>query len=339
MTSSEVAVPVQGVPDLGGTGVDLYASLERWAAAATAAHRMAEKLVVTSFVPEAYRGRPHEATAAILAGAEMGLSPMASLKAFDVINGVAAPRAITLRAIVQSRGHRMWEVEVTDERVVVQGQRKGESVIHESVWTLERARALKLTDKDNWRKQPRAMLLARATAECARMTAADAILGIAYSAEEIADGERPPGSPVRVEAKAGTPVRVTAADILGDGAPSSADQAVPPTPADQVASQPPQAPAQQPAAELATVDADGQAVIDVGDAQPMISPEQSQELHGLARAQGRNTKARLGPIIREVTGRDVSDTKELTADEAARVIARLKADAAAAERAAAEGTA
>lgn len=164
------------------------AKLAEWAQGAHAAHSIAVNLVETSFVPQQFRGKPHEATAAILSGAEMGMSPMASLRSFDVIQGTAAARAITLRAVVQSKGHAMWEEESTETRAIVCGHRKGESKVRRSVWTLDRARGLGLLGKDNWKKQPGAMLLARATAECARLVAADAILGIPYSAEEIADG-------------------------------------------------------------------------------------------------------------------------------------------------------
>src|SRR4029077_20494647 len=80
-------------------------ALVEWAQAAQAAHELAESLVRTSFAPEKFRGKPGEATAAILAGSEVGCSPMAALRAFDIIGGVATPRAITLRAIVQSLGH------------------------------------------------------------------------------------------------------------------------------------------------------------------------------------------------------------------------------------------
>src|SRR5918997_833288 len=76
--------------------------LTEWAESARAAHQVAESLVRTAFVPEAFRNKAHEATAAILAGDEVGLSPMASLRAFDIIQGTAAPRAITHRAVVQS---------------------------------------------------------------------------------------------------------------------------------------------------------------------------------------------------------------------------------------------
>jgi hypothetical protein len=164
------------------------ASLVEWADAARAAHAIAESLVKTSFVPKQFRDKPHEATAAILSGTEVGLSPMAALRSFDIIDGTAAARAATLRAVVQSRGHDIWVVESTEHRCVMEGQRAGSSRVQRSVWTIDRAQKLGVTNKDNWRKQPTAMLVARATSEIARMVASDAILGIPYSVEELRDG-------------------------------------------------------------------------------------------------------------------------------------------------------
>lgn len=158
-----------------------------WAKAAKAAHEIAVSLVQTSFVPEAFRGKAGEATAAILAGAEVGLDPMAALRSFDIIQGTAAPRAMTLRAVLQSRGHQIWVEESTATRAIVHGIRFGETKVHKSVWTLDRAKQLGLLSKKNWQAQPQAMLIARATSECARLVASDAILGIPYSSEELDD--------------------------------------------------------------------------------------------------------------------------------------------------------
>ena len=175
------------------SAVDAYrgqavARLGEWAHSAEAAFGVAERLVQTSFVPAAFRGKPMEATAAILAGSEVGLSPMSALKAFDVIQGQAAARAITLRAIVQSYGHEVVLVETTATRCRMKGRRRGTQDWQQVTWTIDRARDLQLLGKDNWKKQPAAMLVARATSEVCRLIAADAILGIGYSAEEVADG-------------------------------------------------------------------------------------------------------------------------------------------------------
>lgn len=158
-----------------------------WAREAQAAHRIATSLVKTSFVPAAMRGKPEEATAAILTGQEVGLEPMASLRSIQIIQGTPAMSAMAMRALVQSRGHEVWVEEQTDTRAVVCGQRKGSDKVNRSTWTIERARKLGLASKDNWTKQPQAMLIARATSEACRLTAADVLLGLPYSVEELDD--------------------------------------------------------------------------------------------------------------------------------------------------------
>lgn len=167
-------------------------ALVEWAHSADAALHLAQGLCSTPFCPQAYRDKPYDGAAAILAGAEVGLSPMGALRSFDVIQGQAAPRAMTLRAIVQSHGHEIWVEEQTSSRAIVAGRRKGSTVVERSEWTIDRAKGLQLTGKDNWKKQPGAMLVARATAECARLIAADAILGIPYTVEELTDGQDDP---------------------------------------------------------------------------------------------------------------------------------------------------
>ena len=180
-------VPLQST---GGTDLRL------WAEQATAAAVYAEAICRTSMVPSAYKGKPEEATAAILAGAELGLSPMASLRAFDNIQGVPAPKALMLRAVVLGQGHEVKIVETTPERAQVAGRRRGDDEWQISVWDLDRARKLDLLKKDQWQKQPQAMLVARATAEVCRWIAADAIMGMPYAAEEIEDQPALAPSPV-----------------------------------------------------------------------------------------------------------------------------------------------
>lgn len=163
------------------------AQLVQWAQAADAAGRFAEVVCNTSAVPQAYRGKPAEAAAAILAGAEVGLSPMASLRAFDNIQGTPAPKAITLRAIAQGLGHEVRIDQSTAAMAVVSGRRKGDTEWQTSTWDLERAQQMGLTSKSQWKQQPGAMLVARATAEVCRWIASDAIMGMPYTAEEIRD--------------------------------------------------------------------------------------------------------------------------------------------------------
>lgn len=162
--------------------------LNTWADEARKIHQIALSLAGTSFVPRSMQGRPDEVTGAILAGRELGLEPMASLRALDIIDGTPTLRAVAYRGLVQSRGHQVWVEESTETRAVVRGRRKGEPNVQTSTWTAERARKAGLAGKKNWQAHPAAMLVARATAEVCRLIAADVLIAVPYVTEEIDEG-------------------------------------------------------------------------------------------------------------------------------------------------------
>jgi hypothetical protein len=161
--------------------------MSRWAKDAHEISVMASKLVTTSFVPASFNGKPAEATAAILTGLEVGLKPMAALRSIVVIQGTPALTAQALRGLVQSRGHRIWVEESTSQRAIVKGIRKGDEQVQTSTWDVARATALGLMNKPNYKNQAQAMFVARATSEMCRLIASDAILGLAYTVEELTD--------------------------------------------------------------------------------------------------------------------------------------------------------
>lgn len=161
--------------------------LMKWAAEAQQVARIAESIAKTSFVPRAFANKPAEVTAAILAGAEVGLGPMASLRAIHVIQGTPAMSALAMRGVVQAAGHEVWVEEAGVDKVIVSGRRAGSTQVQTSTWTESRARRMGLTGKDNWKLQPQAMLTARATAEVCRLIASDALIGLGYAVEELED--------------------------------------------------------------------------------------------------------------------------------------------------------
>ncbi|OUD03360.1 hypothetical protein [Streptomyces swartbergensis] len=160
-------------------------ALMQWAQEADLAYQMAQKLAATSFVPQSLRGKPGDITAAILAGSELGLKPMATLKSIDVIQGTPALRAHAMRGIVQKQGHEVELVESTPERCVMRGRRKGTDNWQTVEWTTARASQLGLLNKPEWKKQPQTMLVARATGELCRLIASDALHGMPYVSEEL----------------------------------------------------------------------------------------------------------------------------------------------------------
>lgn len=275
--------------------------LVEWAQEANAAHDLAVALCATSFCPQAFQNKPGEATAAILAGSEVGLSPIAALNAYDVIQGRPAPRAITLRALVQSAGHIVWLESATDKRVVMHGRRRGESEVQTSDWTWARAQGLGLTNKDGWKKQPQAMLIARATSEICRLVGADVILGIPYSAEELGDLEPEPTTTVT----RATPARTT-----------RAKRATAPEPV-------------EPSFDDDSSDDDaGEAV------ESLAAPSEASPSEGITAAQMKKVAAQMRDLgitdrddalgyVAEVIGRNLTSRNELTKDEAHALIEHM----------------
>lgn len=292
-------------------------ALVQWAQEADAAYSLATKLVGTSFCPAAFRGKPEEAVAAMLAGAEVGLSPMSALRSFDVIQGTAAPRALTLRAVAQSQGAQFVTESATASKVVMRARRRGgewETV----TWTIERARDLGLTNKDNWKKQPQAMLVARATAELARLVAADALLGIGYAYEECED-EIP--APTTTVTRAESPKRNTV------------KRAAPPV-EEPPLDEPQTAAGGVGAADLPAPmdDQDGTqgSLVDPSatgsEPEPGgISQAQSRMLHALFRQNGITDRELALAFCYDQIQREITSTKEMTKAECSKVIDALNA--------------
>ncbi|MYR36304.1 hypothetical protein GTX14_04445 [Streptomyces sp. SID4944] len=158
--------------------------LEAWARDAIAISQISANIATTSLAG-AYRGKPDEVTAVILAGHELGIQPMTSLKSIDVIQGQPALRAHAMRGLLQSKGHEIELMEATASYCKMRGRRKGADVWQEVEWDIDRARLLGLLGKDQWKKQPKTMLINRATGEICRLVASDALHGMPYAAEEL----------------------------------------------------------------------------------------------------------------------------------------------------------
>src|SRR5215475_6302096 len=174
-------------------------SLEAWAAEAEAAAGIARSLVTTAFFPDTLRVRDEDGrvdidasvaqgAAALLTGQEVGLAPMASFRSIDVIppgSGSPAIRANAMRALAISHGHHIWPAEMTDTRCVMRGRRADADLADpptEVIWTLDRAGRLAVRGFNDprgaWKRQPRTMLVARATAEIVRLVCPEVLLGL-----------------------------------------------------------------------------------------------------------------------------------------------------------------
>ena len=304
-------------------------TLQLWSDEARAAAEIAADLAPTPFVPSSLRvldhGRPDvQATtaniaAALLTGRELGLSPMASMRSIDIVQGTPALRAVALRALLQAAGHEMWLVESTKTRCVMRGRRAGSDKEQEIVWTIDRAKDLGLTGKSNWRSQPQTMLVARATAELARLVAADAILGLPYTAEELEDGgeDEIPEITVNLETK---PKRTAQRRLKAAPPPPLPEPGEPPIDDAGAVPHADTAPANVVDAPLPEPDEPALDEPTVG----LITPAQLKMLHAVLRELDITNRDEGLAEYEAITGRAVLSSKELTVAEASTVIDALQ---------------
>jgi hypothetical protein len=198
---------------------------------------LAERVARTDFVPRGFRGRPDAVVATILAGAEIGLAPMQSLRFIHNIEGTPTLKPEAMRALILAAGHEFWLEEHTTTAVTVAGRRAGSDQVTRVTWTLDDAKRAGLAQKPSWQAHPRAMLLARATAELARAVFPDVIGGLSgpeLDADTDGDGARrraqraargaiagsAPGPPVDAVADADVVV-VETSEVFEPGSPAS----------------------------------------------------------------------------------------------------------------------
>lgn len=149
------------------------------------AHRIGSVIAATSFAPAHFRSKPEECAIAILYGQTIGLDPMTAVQQIYVIGGKPALYARAMVAIVLSHGHQIWTEEETDGAVTVAGQRKGSQRVERITWTSSMAQRAGYASNKKYQTDPRSMLYARASGDIARRVAPDALLGMAYTVEEM----------------------------------------------------------------------------------------------------------------------------------------------------------
>lgn len=160
---------------------------------------LAERLASSSLLPKELRGKVPEVLMQIMAGGELGLYPMASLRSFHVIEGKPTMSADAMVAIVLGSGKCEYFRRVGEgsaDSVTYETKRRGEQP-QRCTWTKQMAKEAGLFPiKDNWRLYPRPMLASRAKAELARDVYPDVLAGC-YTMDEIDQGA-PEGERVSV---------------------------------------------------------------------------------------------------------------------------------------------
>ena len=180
------------------------------------AHYFADAVCRTAMCPDIYRNKPQEATAVILYGHELGLSPIASLQTVINVHGKPGLEARTMKALLKSRGFKFRVTERSETRFRIEAWEPGSDKRNDppdevSEWTIERAVKAGFcprpdpTTKSGYKEfakrsggvavdgnmkyitQPTEMLEAKGTAEVCRAIAPEILLGLPISADEFDD--------------------------------------------------------------------------------------------------------------------------------------------------------
>jgi hypothetical protein len=296
---------------------------DSWADVLPAVGDLANKVSGTSFVPDSFKGKPAEIAACILTGREVGIGPMEALQKIHSIKGKPTMSAELMRSLALRAGHEITFTVLTADKVTAKGRRAGSQQWTEVTWTIQDAERIGVTSKDTWKKHPRQMLEARASSELCRLLFPDALGGVSYTPDEIEDDTA--SSTPRTAKRANTARTSEGVSMSQDDtkAPPRALQAVQDgTGVTQVADD-----AEVIDAEViednSTDDGNGFLVSAVMDGKG-ITGVQVKMMGGLMSQLAMGRDAALD-FCKDITGRDLTSSQDLTKDEAQKIIDTLVA--------------
>lgn len=154
--------------------------------------QLAGMLSKSSLLPPDLRGKEADIAVTVMAGRELGLSPMAALRSIYVVKGRPVLSADAMVGLVLSSGAAEYFtcVESTNVIATYETKRKGSPMPQRLSFTVEQAKRAGLTG-GNWQSYPEAMLRARAKAALARDVYPDALAGC-YTEDEVVDDRAAP---------------------------------------------------------------------------------------------------------------------------------------------------
>ena len=154
------------------------------------AMQVSELLAQSQYVPQSLRGKPGDILAAIMYGAEVGLTPMISLQSIAVINGRPALWGDAVMALLLSHPkfdglHEEWTGEGENFTAVCELKRKGIDSPFFGTFSVDDAKKAGLLGKGGtWQTYPRDMLMWKARHRAIRQGFADMLKGL-MMAEDI----------------------------------------------------------------------------------------------------------------------------------------------------------
>ena len=155
--------------------------------------KLAQTYSKSGLVPQAYKNRPADCFLALSMGGELGLGPVQSLQAINVIQGRPSLSAQTMLALIKSKFPDAYIKIIADSTGAecTMGRHQDDKNTYTAVWDHAKAKAMGLTGKDNWIKQFSNMCRWRCISEASRFMFPDVIMNL-YSPDEIEDFTKTP---------------------------------------------------------------------------------------------------------------------------------------------------
>ena len=267
----------------------------------------ARSLAMAGLLPDAFRQQPANVLLGMELASALDLAPIVVINELAVIGGKPSFSAKFMRALVRRAGHRLRESFIDGVARCVIVRADDPDWEHAATWDETKARQHDYWGKGHWKKNPELMLKNRALSECVREACPEVLGGVAYTPDEVADFV----PAARVEQMPYVPT----AGPIGESIDKASDQAVSFAQAATPAS--PQSPG-----DLITASLDGEV---------MVTSDQTHELAALMSALNL-TKPAMLKLAREITGRTIKGSTDMTEIEADLVIADLRSKAEAAAR-------
>lgn len=133
-------------------------------------------------IPKAYLRNPGKILACIMAGQELGVGPMAALRAFHVVEGKPTADYSFWIARLRAAGYKVEWLERGQEKVTLQLTAPN-GAKHVETWDKARAVTAGLWGKNTWKNHPQTMLSARCVTSAGRAFAAEVMFGC-YETDE-----------------------------------------------------------------------------------------------------------------------------------------------------------
>jgi hypothetical protein len=190
---------------------------------------LSRTLSKSSLLPDALRGKEAEIMFSILTGAELGLAPMQSIRAIEVIKGKPTLKAEAMVALVRARRDvcEYLMLRHSDAKsATYETKRVGDPSPTTMTFTFAEAQAAGLTaatrngEPSMWMKYPAAMLRARASSVICKAVYSDILLGV-YESDELERPEPPRDVTPPRPTPANVVDSVATVDYAPDGAPVS----------------------------------------------------------------------------------------------------------------------